>query len=140
MNLVCESTTLRLKLVTWVTWDAIGMWPEYEMRWKSLKACWSTLAKYWTNGVNAKSNGCIWKAFLVLLISNANYPMKARHFSQLISNLKILWREHMIGNEPRKPPLTNPFYRENISLFSEKKIGQNFKKQIWIFLGATFGV
>lgn len=36
----------------------------------------------------------------------------------------------MIGNEPRKPPLNNPFYRENISFFMEKKIRQNFKKQI----------
>jgi hypothetical protein len=61
--------------------------------------------------------------------------MKARHFLQLISNLRILWKEHMIGNEPRKPPLTNPFYRENISLFFWKKIGQNFKKHIWISFG-----
>jgi len=41
----------------------------------------------------------------------------------------------MIGNEPRKPPLTNPFYRENISLFSEKKLGKISRNKFEFFWG-----
>lgn len=68
-----------------------------KVRWIKWKDSSNILVKHWTSGVNARSNGCTWKVYSVLLTFNDNCQTRARRSLPWTSSLKISWSVPMTG-------------------------------------------